>query len=209
MSKELVQLDENGLTEAEFVAQYDVSRFERPSVTVDIIIFKGSRVLLIKRKRHPSIGKLAFPGGFLDPNEDVYTAAARELMEETGLTAVGLRQLGVESAPNRDPRTRIVTVPFICDVADESALCAGDDAASANWYDFSYKSSTLNGVTIYEVTVNDSGEKKKFKVSVSNDKSGLRGDLIYKQIGESCLAGDQAEIFVRGLEYFKKNNFEW
>ncbi len=204
MAKELVKLDENGLTEAEFVAQYDASRFERPSVTVDIIIFKDSRVLLIKRKRHPSIGKLAFPGGFLDPNEDVYTAAARELMEETGLTAVGLRQLGVESAPNRDPRTRIVTVPFLCDIADESALCAGDDAASANWYDFSYKSSTLNGVTIYEVTVNDSGEKKKFKVSVSQDKSGLRGDFIYKQIGESCLAGDHAEIFVRALEFYEK-----
>lgn len=192
-------LDENGLTEKEFIARYDASRFERPSVTVDIIIFKGSRVLLIKRKRHPSIGRLAFPGGFLDPCEDVYTAAARELKEETGLTAVGLTQLCVASEPNRDPRTRIVTVPFLCDITDESELCAGDDAASAKWYDFSYKKSTLNGVTIYEVTINDSGERKKFRASVSADRSGLRGDLICKQIGESCLAGDHAEIFIRAL----------
>lgn len=195
-------LDEDGLTEEEFIKRYDASKFERPSVTVDIIIFNKSRVLLIKRKRHPSLGKLAFPGGFLDPNEDVYTAASRELLEETGLHAVGLRQLGVQSAPNRDPRTRIVTVPFLCDIADENELCAGDDAASANWYDFSYKKSTLNGVTIYEVTINDSGERKKFKVSVSSDKSGLSADLIYKQIGESCLAGDHAEIFIRALENY-------
>ena len=31
-------LDENGLTEKEFIARYDASRFERPSVTVDINI---------------------------------------------------------------------------------------------------------------------------------------------------------------------------
>lgn len=195
-------LDEDGLTEEEFIKRYDASKFERPSVTVDIIIFNKSRVLLIKRKRHPSLGKLAFPGGFLDPNEDVYTAASRELLEETGLHAVGLRQLGVQSAPNRDPRTRIVTVPFLCSIADENELCAGDDAASANWYDFSYKKSTLNGVMIYEVTINDSGERKRFKVSVSSDKSGLSADLIYKQIGESCLAGDHAEIFIRALENY-------
>lgn len=200
-------LDEDGLTEEEFIKQYDASKFERPSVTVDIIIFNKSRVLLIKRKRHPSLGKLAFPGGFLDPNEDVYTAAARELREETGLRAVGLRQLGVQSAPNRDPRTRIVTVPFLCDIADESELCAGDDAASANWYDFSFKKSTLNGVTIYEVTINDSGERRKFRVSVSADKSGLSADLIYKQIGESCLAGDHAEIFVRALENYNRPSY--
>ena len=197
-------LDENGLTEKEFIERYDATRFERPSVTVDIIIFKNSRVLLIKRKRHPSIGKLAFPGGFLDPNEDVYTAAARELKEETGLTAVGLTQLCVASEPKRDPRTRIITVPFLCDIADESELCAGDDAASANWYDFSYKRSVLNGVTIYEVTINDSGERKKFRASVSADRSGLRGDLICKQIGESCLAGDHAEIFVRALMKYEE-----
>ena len=200
-------LDENGLTEEEFIKQYDASNFERPSVTVDIIIFNKSRVLLIKRKRHPSLGKLAFPGGFLDPNEDVYTAAYRVLREETGVRAVGLRQLGVQSAPNRDPRTRIVTVPFLCDIADESELCAGDDAASANWYDFSFKKSTLNGVTIYEVTINDSGERRKFRVSVSADKSGLSADLIYKQIGESCLAGDHAEIFVRALENYNRPSY--
>ena len=197
-------LDENGLTEEEFIKGYDASKFERPSVTVDMIIFHNSRVLLIKRKRHPSLGKLAFPGGFLDPDEDVYTAARRELLEETGLTAVGMKQLCVQSAPNRDPRTRIITVPFLASVEDEDALCAGDDAASAAWYPFSYKKTSLGGVTVYEVTVNDSGEKKRFKVSVSKDKDGVISDAIYKQIGESCLAGDHAEIFVRALERFEK-----
>ena len=51
--------DKNGLTEKEFLTQYDASRFERPSVTVDIILFRGDSVLLIRRAGHPSIGKLA------------------------------------------------------------------------------------------------------------------------------------------------------
>lgn len=195
-----IELDKDGLSEKEFLKQYDVTKYDRPSVTVDIIVIKEQRVLLIKRGGHPGIGKLAFPGGFVDPDEDVYTAAYRELLEETNLRAMNLRQIGVASEPRRDPRTRIITVPFLADVRNESELSAGDDAASANWYSFSFKKMTLNGVTVYEVNINDSGEKKKFKVSVSADKSGLRGDLVYKQIGESCFAGDHAEIFVRAIE---------
>ena len=39
--------DKNGLTEEEFLKTYDASRFERPSVTVDIIIIKNEKILLI------------------------------------------------------------------------------------------------------------------------------------------------------------------
>lgn len=199
------QRDENGLTESEFLAQYDASKYVRPSVTVDIIIIKNNRVLLVKRGGHPCIGKLAFPGGFVEPDEDVYTAAARELMEETNLRAANLRQINVASEPNRDPRTRIITVPFIADVADEGELAAGDDAMSAKWYSFSYRKSTLNNVTIYEIKLVADSERVTFKVSRSTDKSGLRADCVYKQIGASPLAGDHAEIFVRALDALENN----
>lgn len=191
--------DKNGLTESEFLAQYDASKYERPSVTVDIIIIKDGRILLIKRGGHPCLGKLAFPGGFVDPNEDVYAAAVRELKEETGLDAVNLRQLHVASEPKRDPRTRIITVPFLADIKDVNDLCAGDDAMSAKWYPFSYKKMHLNGVDIFEINIVDGEERKTVKVSCQKDKTGVRGDLVYKQIGVSCLAGDHAEIFANVL----------
>ena len=92
--------DKNGLTEEEFLKTYDASRFEHPSVTVDIIIIKNEKILLIKRGGHPCLGKLAFPGGFLEMDEDVYTAAARELYEETCLKVRSLRQLRVASRPS-------------------------------------------------------------------------------------------------------------
>ena len=49
--------DKNGLTESEFLAAYDASKFERPSVTVDIILIYENKVLLIKRGGHPFLGK--------------------------------------------------------------------------------------------------------------------------------------------------------
>lgn len=192
--------DKNGLTEAEFLAAYDASKYERPSVTVDIIIFHSGRLLLIKRGGHPCIHKLAFPGGFVEMNEDVYTAAARELMEETGLKAKNLRQLHVASTPNRDPRTRIITVPFIADVEDINALRAGDDAESARLYPFSYKKMKLGRNEIIEIAIIDGNERKTVKVVKSLDESRLSGDYIYKQAGESMLAGDHAEILARAID---------
>lgn len=192
--------DKNGLTEAEFLAQYDATKYDRPSVTVDIIIVSDGRLLLIKRGGHPCLGKLAFPGGFVEPDEDVYTAAVRELKEETGLDAVNLRQLNVASTPNRDPRTRIITVPFLADIKDESVLLAGDDAMSAKWYPFSYKKMSLGGVEFFEISIVDGNERKSFKVSAQSDKTGVRADKIYKQQGASCLAGDHAEILAYALD---------
>ncbi len=192
--------DKNGLTEAEFLASYDASKYERPSVTVDIIIMHNGELLLIKRGGHPCLGKLAFPGGFVEMNEDVYTAAARELMEETGLTAKNLRQINVASTPDRDPRTRIITVPFIAEVADISALNAGDDADSARFYPFSHRKTKLGNSEIIEITILDGNERKSVKVVKSRDANGLCGDYIYKQTGNSPLAGDHAEILARAID---------
>ena len=78
---------------------YDVTKYERPSVTVDVVIFsildEELKVLLIKRKIWPYEGMWAIPGGFVKMDESLETAAYRELAEETGVTSedVYLEQL--------------------------------------------------------------------------------------------------------------------
>ena len=192
--------DRNGLTEKEFLASYDASKYERPSVTVDIILLKEGRVMLIRRGGHPCIGKLAFPGGFVEMNEDVYTAAKRELFEETKLNVKSLRQLRVASTPNRDPRTRIITVPFLADVEDAQSLCAGDDAMAAKWYDYSYKKLEMGGMTLYEINIATENGRETFKVSKSYDKNGLSCDPIFKAVGQNPLAGDHAELMAMAID---------
>jgi 8-oxo-dGTP diphosphatase len=110
----------------------------RPMVTVDAIVFNISdgspKVLLIKRGNEPFKGKWAFPGGFVDMDEELQDAAARELAEETGLTGVKLQQLRAFGKCGRDPRGRNISVMFI-GVTNNDKIKSGDDAAEAKWFD--------------------------------------------------------------------------
>jgi 8-oxo-dGTP diphosphatase len=112
--------------------------YPRPAVTVDIVLLRRSarrlEVLLIKRAREPFKGLFALPGGFIDPDESLEQAAARELCEETGLSEVTLRQLKAYSDPSRDPRGHTVSVAFLGKVRKDQRIEAGDDASAADWY---------------------------------------------------------------------------
>ena len=104
-----------------------------PLLTVDVVLFDAKdRVLLIKRGHPPFKGAYALPGGFVDVGEPVETAARRELLEETGVTAPRLTLLGVYSEPERDPRGHTVSVVF-WGRARSLAAVAGDDAAEVEW----------------------------------------------------------------------------
>lgn len=98
-------LNKDGLTEEEFLKQYDPSKWERSSVTVDVFLYcvKTNSVLLIKRGNHPFMGKWALPGGFLEPDETAEEAAKRELFEETGVKIDTIKQLRTYSDPCRAP----------------------------------------------------------------------------------------------------------
>lgn len=104
-----------------------------PALAVDCVVFDGDgRLLLIRRRNPPFQGQYALPGGYVDYGESVEHAAARELHEETGLTATGLALIGVYSDPGRDPRGHVVSVAYRVDTTDDDAR-AGDDAASAEY----------------------------------------------------------------------------
>lgn len=118
-------------------------QYPRPAVTVDIVLFTLHHgrlmTLLIRRKHDPYAGRWAFPGGFVDMDEDLVDAARRELAEETGIADVALEQLHAFGAPGRDPRTRVITVVYTAFLDPEQAQAlhprGGDDAAEARWWD--------------------------------------------------------------------------
>src|SRR4051812_22983401 len=77
------------------------------------------KILLIKRAAKDREGnanvegdKWALPGGFVNPDETAYTAAKRELKEETGVTGFHLKHFGVFDQPGRDPRGWIISNAF-------------------------------------------------------------------------------------------------
>lgn len=112
--------------------------YPRPSVTVDIVIVTKepkARVLLIQRKKPPFEGAWALPGGFVDMEESLETAAKRELKEETGVDGGKLKQIATFGEPSRDPRGRVISVAYLAVVdPDKLAPRADDDAAEVGWF---------------------------------------------------------------------------
>jgi 8-oxo-dGTP diphosphatase len=112
--------------------------YPRPAVTVDVAIVTRQarpRVLLIRRKNPPFEGMWALPGGFVEMEESLETAAQRELFEETGIQGVKLSQVHTFGDPGRDPRGRVISVVYLARVGSAQVKPrAGDDAADVGWH---------------------------------------------------------------------------
>jgi 8-oxo-dGTP diphosphatase len=121
------------------VKSYEPSDFPPFAVTVDCVILTIRDdvlcALVVRRGEEPNRGDWALPGGFVRPDEDLDSAAARELAEETGLPTdrVHIEQLGSYGAPDRDPRMRVVTVAYLALAAALPTPQPGTDAADADW----------------------------------------------------------------------------
>lgn len=105
------------------------------AVAVDVAVFtiekKRLKILLVKRRNDPFRGHWALPGGFVDVDESLEDAAARELLEETGLELSShLRQLAAYGDPGRDPRMRVITVAYTSIARDLDSISAGSDATA-------------------------------------------------------------------------------
>ena len=128
----------------------------RPTVSVDAVVFaffppprlasgdagageSKAKLLLIKRRYEPFKDQWALPGGFVDIDEELEDAVARELAEETGLAGVRLEQMHTFGNVGRDPRGRQITIAFMGIVKPpakgQNKIKAGDDAAEARWFD--------------------------------------------------------------------------
>jgi mutator protein MutT len=86
-----------------------------------VIQTEDGKILLEKRAKEPRKGFLAFPGGFVDPDETAEEACIRECREEIGVEPVSLKYIA--SFPNTYDYKNIQYKT--CDIFFEAVLPKG------------------------------------------------------------------------------------
>ena len=154
--------------------------YPRPALTTDCVIFgyesgQSLKVLLIQRAHDPFEGQWALPGGFVEMEEELSTAALRELEEESGVKDVFIEQLYTFGRPGRDPRGRTVSVAYFALVhLPDHPIRAASDAREVKWFSIDQLPElAFDHAEIVRVAINR-----------------LRGKLQYQPIGFKLLTAE-------------------
>ena len=203
-------------SEEEFLKDYDPSKFDRLSLTTDILIFSVSNgiqenyrklnqkyfsVLLVKRDTYPFKDKWCLPGGFVQIDEDIEDAAVRILDSEANIKDIYLEQLYTYGNPKRDPRMRVISTSYMA-LIDKNKL-PNTVSKNASWFNVM----VLEDNKYIDVTLDNGKEIIKFKIKkILKEKTTNKYG--YEIVENDKLAFDHALVIMNGIERLK-NKIEY
>ncbi|SDB47041.1 NUDIX domain-containing protein [Ruminococcaceae bacterium FB2012] len=196
-------------SEKEFLENYNLSDYERPSVTADVCAFmirsedktdyrrnpeSKLQLLLIKRGGHPYKDMWALPGGFLQKDETIEECALREIKEETNVLPVSIMPVGIFSKPERDPRGWIISSAYVSIISEEAVKQVGmDDASDAQWFSVSFD---RDDEGVYHLIL--TFDNTVLEALLSEEKTSF-GRTRFKILDSGYLAFDHAAIIAAAL----------
>lgn len=202
--------------EEEFLKDYDPNKFDRLSLTTDILIFSVSdgvqenyrklnrkyfSVLLVKRDNYPFKDKWCLPGGFVKIDEDIEDAAKRILKEEANISDIYIEQLYTYGDPKRDPRTRVISTSYMA-LIDKNKL-KYDISKNASWFNVI----VLEDEKFIDVTLDNGNEIIKYKIKKTL-KEKTTDRFKYEVVQNDKLAFDHALVITSGISRLK-NKIEY
>ncbi len=107
-------------------------QFIDPKVAAAVLIERDGRVLLVRRVNEPFRGLWTLPAGFVNGGEDPGEAAARECLEETGLSVRVTRVVDI-IAGKEHPRGADFVIVYQAEIIG-GELKPDDDADAAEWF---------------------------------------------------------------------------
>lgn len=222
-----------GKEEQEFLNGYDITKYERPSVTTDMAIFsimedgerdnfrklpqKALKILMVKRAIYPFKDRWALPGGFCKPDEDVYETAKRKLFEETNVENAYLNLAGVFGDIDREPRGWIISNTFLALVDGEKCdIHPGVDVREAKWFSVSLKENevgknvgedSVSVETEYELILSCEETDIKLRAKVREHKQFVcyHETVHYEILKSDEIAFDHAKLILYTLLSLRKN----
>lgn len=111
-----------------------------PQVGVGAIVIEGDNILLVKRANEPGRNKWSVPGGHLKLGESIYSAALRELKEETGIDGEAVGIINIDEYVEYDGKIRYHYVLIDVLVKNHIPLCnaePGEDAIEVGVFQLS------------------------------------------------------------------------
>jgi len=112
-----------------------VQEDKQPLVGVGVMVMKGGKALLGKRKGSHGAGEYAWPGGHLEYGETFAACAVREVREETGMEIGAIRFLRVLNTMQYAPR-HYVDIALAAEwESGEPEVREPDKVESWAWYD--------------------------------------------------------------------------
>jgi 8-oxo-dGTP diphosphatase len=105
---------------------------------VDALVLRGSEILLVKRTgKLLEGGKWALPGGYVERDETLKMAVAREIKEETGFTVSDITLLTIRDNPDRPKEDRQnISFVYFC-AATESNGNSDWEVDDLQWFPLS------------------------------------------------------------------------
>lgn len=206
--------------EKEFLAGYDLTKYDRPSVAADVVVFsvmkddecedvrrlqeKKLKILLIRRGGFPYKGSWAMPGGFCRKGEDVIDSARRELCEETGIGDAYVKLVGVYGEPGRDPRGWVISSTYMALMnAGACSLKAGDDAQDARWFtvELTEVSGTSEEIAKNEVEASHKVQNgKKYRLVLKNADSDIKLTAVLRRTDMSSCGRSSDSYYIEECE---------
>lgn len=183
------------------MGRIEYKQYDRFLLAVDCIIFgfdgSGLKALLIKRRIEPEAGKWSLMGGFAEHQESINDAAARILLNLTGLDKIYMEQLHCFGDVERDPGGRVISIAYFALIKIDESDADKLDAHQAKWIDLK-KLPTL----IFDHKKMIKLAKERLQQKVSNHPIGF--ELLPHKFTLQQLQALYEAIFERS---FDKRNF--
>lgn len=165
-------------TENDFLANYKDDAFEKPTVTVNMVILRFDKLreklqmLFVERQAYPEKGKWALPGNFLELNELTEEACLKETrkLTQTDITEDNIEQLYTFSTPYRDQRGWFISVAYLVFLPEDKQIVSIEEKTVA-WFDVE-----ITSVVPLEISLSNQQRSLFYDFKLTEDKNRIAFD---------------------------------